>query len=353
MKYFFDIITERRASSALMRGTLTSLSYLFRAGVGLRHFAYAKEWISKTQLNVPVISVGNIVLGGTGKTPFVQMLTRALQDFYKTAILSRGFRSQIERSGKVLKISSQGQPLYPAEECGDEPFCLAQETMADIWVGCDRVECGHRAIQDGAQCLILDDGMQHRQLARDIEIVVVDAKDPFSKGRFFPRGLLRDFPSRLKEAHLIVANHIADPAHFTSLQRELKKYTPAPLLGVHVEFTEKERIRHKRAGVYCGIGRPERFIDALRALEVDIVDTLVLLDHRKPEEGQLRRFVDVCQKKGADLILCTMKDYVKLPLKFCCALPLFPVKMKLQISSGKEHWDTLIKNIADRIKNNN
>jgi len=346
MQYILDVMTERRPSSVFVRGGLSVLSYAFRAGVGLRHLAYAKKWLSSTQLSVPVISIGNIVVGGTGKTPVVHMLTRALQGSCKTAILSRGFRSEIERSGKVLKVASQGQPAYAPNVCGDEPYYLGRETLADVWVGSDRVEAGRRAIQEGAECLILDDGMQHRRLVRDLEVVIVDGKDPLSQGRFLPRGCLRDLPSRLSETHLIVCNHVSDSSQWEKVQRELKKYTEAPMIGVYVQPLEIEKMQGKRVGVYCGIGRPERFLEMLRSLKMDIVDTLLLLDHCSPEEEQLRRFIDECEKKGAECILCTTKDEVKLPRSFQAALPIFPVKMELKISFGKTHWDAFITHIA-------
>lgn len=349
-QYFSDIMTERRPCSAFVRGGLAALSCLFRAGIELRHAAYERKWLSSVKLPVPVISVGNIVVGGTGKTPVVHMLTGALQDLGKTAILSRGFRSAIERSGKVVKVASGGQAAYPPKICGDEPFCLGQETSADVWVGRDRVECGRRAIFEGAECLILDDGMQHRRLARDIEIVVVDGKDPIAKGKFLPRGQLRDLPARLREADLLIANHVEDPSQGEELQSELRKYTDAPLLCVWPKPLREEEIRNKRVGIFCGIGRPERFMETVRALNADIAGTLLLRDHCSPTEDELRHFIDQCEKKGVERILCTVKDEVKLSPTFQAALPIIPVKMQLEIACGREHWDALIARIAEEIK---
>src|SRR5690349_1091022 len=125
-QYIFDVATERRACPLFFRTGLIALSYLFRTGVALRHFAYARKWLPARRLPACVISVGNIVVGGTGKTPFVQMLTQALQPMCRTAILSRGFRSEIERSGRVEKIASAGKSFLSPGECGDEPFYLGQ-----------------------------------------------------------------------------------------------------------------------------------------------------------------------------------------------------------------------------------
>jgi tetraacyldisaccharide 4'-kinase len=189
-------------------------------------------------------------------------------------------------------------------------------------------------------------------LARDIEIVVVDAKDPLAKGRFLPRGRLRDLPSRLRAADLIIANHLADPSRETELRDALAKYTDAPIVGVYVEPLETEVVKNQRVGVFCGIGSPERFLETIRALDAHIVDTLFLLDHCAPGLEQLRRFIDGCQKKGATRILCTEKDAVKLSASFEGALPILPVKVQLEISCGQQHWDACLARIADQIKRN-
>ncbi|HEY2810641.1 MAG TPA: tetraacyldisaccharide 4'-kinase [Rhabdochlamydiaceae bacterium] len=343
--YFFNVIAERRPSPSFVRGGLRALSYLFRAGIELRALAYAKKILPSFSLPAAVISVGNIAVGGTGKTPFVRLLARQLQGACRLAILSRGFHSQMERSPGGVKVASAGNPFFSPEECGDEPYFLGQETLADVWVGRDRVASGHKAIQEGAQCLILDDGMQHRRLARDFELVVVDGKDPLARGNFLPRGLLRDLPVRLKEAHLIIANHVEDDAHLETVRETLKNYTRAPLLGVRAEAVQAESIKGKRAGVYCGIGRPERFVEMLRALGVKIVDALFLMDHSAVEQGQLQRFAQSCKEKGADCLLCTAKDWVKWPSPPTTPLPVHPVNMELKICAGKEHWDALLQSI--------
>lgn len=352
MQYLWDVISERRFSPAFVRGGLHVLSYAFSAGVRLRHMAYEKKWLSAARLPACVVSVGNIVVGGSGKTPVVHKLVRALEDRYKTAILTRGFRSEIERSGRVAKTASSGTSAYSPNVCGDEPFWLGNETRADVWVGRDRVKAGRQAIQEGAECLILDDGMQHRRLARDIEIVVVDAKDPLAKGRFLPRGRLRDLPSRLKAADLIIANHLTDPSLEAQVQGALAKYTDAPIVGVYVEPLDVKVIKNQRVGVFCGLGNPERFLETLKALDVGIVDTLLLLDHCAPEQEQLCRFIDACQKKGATRILCTEKDAVKLSPLLQAALPILPVKVQLEISCGEQHWEACLARIADHIKRN-
>jgi len=343
--YLSDVACKRRTASPLIKAGLTSLSYLYRAALHMRHAAYDRKWLPVTKLSRPVISVGNIAVGGTGKTPFVQLLASVLQPFCRVAILSRGYGSQIERSGKSVKVASGGKPFFTPKECGDEPFCLGQQTSADIWIGRDRVLSGQRAIEAGAECLLLDDGLQHRRLHRDWELILIDGQDPFAQGEFLPHGWLRDLPTRLGEADLLIANPLRDLTAYKQKQTLLKSYTEAPLLAVYPELVQRQVWAQKRVSVFCGLGRPERFIHALKEAGCTLVDTLFLLDHQRPTEAELSQFAKASQKKGADCILCTRKDWVKLREDFVCALPIVAVDMQLKISEGQEHWDTLIDNI--------
>jgi len=348
--YISAIITGRRRASWLERVGLSALSYLFRAGVEARHFAYARGWMKQAKLPVCVISVGNLVVGGTGKTPVVEKLVRALQEMYRVAILTRGSSSQIEASGKSVRVASRGKLFCAVQECGDEPFCLGSQTLADVWVGKNRIVSGHKAIELGAECLILDDGMQYLELKKDIHIAVVDGKDPFSEGRFLPRGMLRDLPVRLKGVDLVVANHVENEIALRALQEKLKEVTDAPVVAMRPELLDIEAFKRQRVAVYCGIGRPERFVEALSAAGVECADILNVLDHQLATEAEWSQFVKRCRKKGIHRILCTMKDWVKLPEEMRKTFPLSPVGMELKILSGEEHWELLLKTVVDRIK---
>ena len=146
------------------QGVPCSLESILPTLIALKNFAYHYRLLPSTKLPVPVISVGNIAVGGTGKTPLVHLLALQLQERIQLAILSRGYRSQLEKSKSCKKISSISGPLYQPAECGDEPYFLSQKTKAAIWVGANRTVSGLQAIAEGAQCLLLDDGMQHRTL---------------------------------------------------------------------------------------------------------------------------------------------------------------------------------------------
>jgi tetraacyldisaccharide 4'-kinase len=301
---------------------LKPFSVLYRAGVQLRHLAYDKKWLPSIKVEVPVISVGNIIAGGTGKTPLVQLLAEQLQPFGAVAILSRGYRSTMERSGKVAKLRGELDPdLY-----GDEPCLLASKLKkAAVWVGKDRVLSARLAIDIGAEVLILDDGMQYRRLHRDLEIVMVrDEK----KSGFLPSGMYRDLPERLAKADLIVANGQVDEAW-------LKGYSQAPIVGV--KMVTGADLRGKKVGLFCAIAQPERFVKTVETAGGNIVDTWFKADHRGFSARQLRAFHE---KTGAELLVCTEKDAVKLPENL--QIPILPIQADLEIISNREAWDQAI-----------
>lgn len=341
-------IIQGKRKAPLLSPLLRAFSVLYRLAVAARNGAYDGGVLRSTHLDVPVVSIGNIVTGGTGKTPLIHLLAKRLQEKCQLAILTRGYLSSIEKSGKSTLISDGKGPLLPPSACGDEPFFLAQKTRASVWVGPDRVTSGKRAIEQGAQCLLLDDGMQHRRLKRDFEIVVVDANAPFSNGRFLPAGLLRDSPRRLKQASLIVAASLRDQEHFEHVKREISPFSLAPVIGVRTEVVGKDNFKPRKIGLFCGIGHPDRFLQTVRDLNQEIVDTLLLKDHRPLEKGQLAEFAKSCRSKGAELLLCTEKDYVKLDSTPVC-LEVVPVSIELKVFAGAEHWEHLIENILDKV----
>lgn len=332
----------------VIKGCLAGLSLVYRSVITARNFAYDRGWLPSVPLPAVVVSVGSLVVGGTGKTPFVHLLAFQLQHKARLAILTRGFRSQIENSGKIQKISSGNGPFFSAKECGDEPYLLAQKSKAFIWVGADRMASGQLAIREGAQCLLLDDGMQHRRLKRDFEIVILDGMDPFSKERFLPWGLLRDSPKRLQSADLIVFTHVKDQTHYLQLQKQLQRFTRAPAIATQIEIENKKAVLPHKVAVFCGIGTPARFLQTVRDLKSEIVDTLILRDHGSLQDGQLQKFAENCREKGAEALLCTEKDFVKLPPNPSACLKIEPIAIQLKIIAGTEHWEKLIENILDR-----
>lgn len=277
-------------------------------------------------------------MGGTGKTPFVALLAQTLEGFAKVAILTRGFCSQAEKGERPLRVKKGDR--ISAAICGDEPLWLAENTNASIWVGRDRYLSACLARDEGATCLILEDGFQHRQLKRNCDIVLVDARDPLNQGKFLPYGRLRDLPERLAQADLVVATRTKNFDQYQEVKKVLLRYTHAPVVAMDSVIRGNPRWQGARWGVFCGIAQPQYFLEDLRALGVEIVEALKLLDHEPISLPQLKKFVTECAAKGATKIVCTEKDAVKWPQGIEeLALPVEAIPMHLKIVAGQEHWD--------------
>lgn len=236
---------------------LLPLSWLFRLISRLRRQAYRHGLLGQDKLPVPVIVVGNISVGGTGKTPLVIWLARHLQALgYKPGIISRGYGGAATEWPQPVEAGSD--PAW----VGDEPVLLAVRTGCPLWVGPDRPATA-RALLDQADCdiLISDDGLQHYALQRDLEIVVIDGVRGFGNGWSLPAGPLRERPSRLSEVDLVIANGESD---LTDYRMVLE---PGQLINLAAPSLKKKLDYFKDQPVHAmaGIGHPERFFNTLRA----------------------------------------------------------------------------------------
>ncbi|HSX12588.1 MAG TPA: tetraacyldisaccharide 4'-kinase [Rhabdochlamydiaceae bacterium] len=340
-------IIEGKKRAPVTEALLHGMSYCYRAGIALKNFAYDKELLAATKVPLPVISVGNIVAGGTGKTPFVRLLAQELMKMGTVAIVSRGYRSAIEESGKVAKLDHSSSPQL----FGDEPVFLARKlTEALVFVGKKRVQSVREAAKQGAELILLDDGMQHRKLARDIEIVVMDGEDLFGKGFYLPRGFLRDSPKRLAEADFIVVNSVKNETAWNELRAEIKKWSNAPVIGVWPQTLNHREIKGKKVGVFCAIARPERLMRTIENIGTTIVEKMTALDHTTFTQKQLSHFSDICKQQGATLLVCTEKDAVKYLEQFELSLPVVVLKSELKIVSGEAYFIDLLQKIKQLLE---
>ncbi len=299
------------------------ISCLYRLVVWGRLKLYQKGLLKKKQLPCKVISVGNITLGGTGKTPMVAYLARELQKKgVKVGILSRGYKGRHERKGGVL---SDGEKIYltPAE-AGDEPFMLAKMVPGiPLLVGKHRYAMGRYAHEQfGLDVLILDDGFQHIGLKRDLDIVLIDARGGFGNGHLFPRGPLRELLGGLRRASLFILSK-AEPSQalgeMENLLRNLapatpiyhSRYRPVSLLEASSgRVLSPEHIRGKKILAFAGIADPGYFLYLLKGLGAEIVKAIRFPDHHNYAPKDLRMLREYIDK--ADMFITTEKDYVKL-----------------------------------------
>ncbi len=329
--------------ASVSKAFLRLCSWPYRAVVAARNRAFDQGLLTSHKVpNALVISVGNIVAGGTGKTPFTLLLAQELSDL-SLAILSRGYHSPSETYEDSTVLSRGFGPEYGSEICGDEPFLLASRLpQVSVIVGQNRLRSAEIATQAGANVLILDDGMQHRRVKRDVEIVILDADDPFGLGYHLPRGFLRESSHALERADLIVVNHVSD--NFSQVCEKIKNYTNAPIIGTQVVVLGNP-VQGCKVGLFCGIANPERFRQTVQSLGASVVEEWLLPDHASVNQTELHVFVETCRQKGVDCLVCTEKDHVKLSRDLKPSLPIHCIKIGLEIVCNQETWITFLRDV--------
>jgi len=343
---------ERGFIPSLLKAFLTPLSWIFQAFAFFRNSAFDKGWFRRYHPPVPlVISIGNIVAGGTGKTPVTLMLAKEFYGKLPIAILSRGYRSKAEKLPQPTWLSKGEGPIRPASFCGDEPFLLAQYLpKALVIVGKNRLQASIMAAKEGAKLIFLEDGMQHRKIARDLEIVVMDARDLFGQNRFLPRGFLRDSANSLKRAHLIILNNTDSLECYHEKKELITKYSSALVVGAKMQVSgifdfkgsHIDSLKGKKIGLFCGIARPEYFENTLLEEGAVITAKHIIPDHCEFEQQTLDKFSINCQKLGADLLVCTEKDRVRFSTLPALSLPAAWLQMQLTVIYGAEEWSHFI-----------
>lgn len=359
--YVKNVICGKRKGliPTLLKLTLLPVSWIYREIVAIRNWLYDKGWMRRYIPPVAlVMSIGNIVAGGTGKTPVTLLLANAFYTRFSIAILSRGYRSKAEKLDHPIVLCEGNGPMYSAAYCGDEPYIFAQRLpKAHVIVGGDRYKASHIAAQAGVQMILLDDGMQHRRLARDYEIIVVDVGDPFGHDYFIPRGFLREDKRSLSRAHLIILNHVTGQEHFEQAKVRMSPYTIAPMIGTNWQVEQACDLKGNsvgplqglKVGLFCGIAHPEYFKQTLEKEGVIVVGEHHLADHEKPNLKKLEAFAKECAIKEATWLLCTEKDQVKLETQLSLKLPVAWLKMELKVVEGKEIWQDFLTKVESKI----
>ncbi len=296
---------------------------LYRGAVAVRQSAYRRGWLRSSKLPVPVISVGNLTFGGTGKTPMVVALVRDLVRLgHHPAVLTRGYRRQDDRQAVVMGPN----PRQRADEVGDEPLELARRLPGvPVVVDADRERGGMEAVRLGADVVVLDDGFQHLRLDRDLDVVLVDAGDPWGGGRLPPLGRLREPVAALLRADAVVITKVPSDWRpvVAGIEAEIERIAPA--LQVFVsrlrpsrvrrpdgEWVDPEELRGRRVYAFAGLGRPEGFAESLGGAEAEVVGRRWYPDHHTYSEHDLAEVLAAAE--AADAIpVTTAKDAVKLP----------------------------------------
>lgn len=333
-----DLLLERGSlKTEVLRLFLMPFSVLYWIAVRFRNFLYDHAYLPIQRAALPVISVGNIVAGGTGKTPLVHLLVKSLLPFCSVAIISRGYRSKAEKERLPLLASTGNGPLFPPAMMGDEPYLLSLRLpKAIVVVGRDRLKAISIAKKAGAQICVLDDGMQSRNVHRDLEVVTVDGNDPLGGGSFLPCGFLRDEPRRLSQADLIVVRG-KNP-----LAEDLSPVVETEFRVEAFSGSEKQPLEGRSVALFSGIARPSRFVETVKKLGAQVTATLFCKDHGLIAPSKLLAFAKSAQQKGASMLLCTEKDYVKINPENKLPLPVVYTQGELVICSNKSAWETFL-----------
>ena len=301
------------------------LSLLYGTGVEIRRRLFEWGILKAKTLRSPVISVGNLTVGGTGKTPFVAYLARVLQKLgYQPIILSRGYRGSREKTGGI--VSEGSQPLLGPDECGDEPYMLARALPGvPVVVGKDRYQAG-RSIEDRHQRAIhlLDDGFQHLALKRNLNLLLIDGTDPFGGGHLLPRGLLREPLQAISRADMIVVtrSHLATDTEGIELAIRRRH----PTVPIAYFYHDAVGLKDLRTGtpfllrdlmnqpviVVTAIGNPVVFLRDLAHYQIRVVEQILFRDHHIFRQSELDRALDRSAQLGARCVITTEKDAVRL-----------------------------------------
>jgi tetraacyldisaccharide 4'-kinase len=310
---------------------LNPLASIYGGVVGARNSFYDWGLFRAKRLAGAVVSVGNLSTGGSGKTPFVLLLGELLQARgVQFDVLSRGYGRQTRGA---LAVDPAGSP----REFGDEPLLIARRLQVPVFVGEDRFEAGRLAeAKFGPQLHLLDDGFQHRALARDFDIVLVTPQD--AEDRLLPAGRLRESLRSLRRADAVVLASSAAPERFP-LQDKLVWRVHRGILPQHVP---------PRPVVFCGIARPQSFVEQLRAANIEPAAEAFYRDHHAYREKDVRELLQLKQQSEAGGFLTTEKDAVNLGNHLYALHPLSVVPVKMELQDAANAVDTMLRVIAER-----
>ena len=375
-QFAVDVILERRWGfrAWVFRLFLLALSGIYRLAVKWRLWWFETRLGEVYALGCLVVSVGNLTVGGTGKTPVVELFARELtRRGRKVAVLSRGYKSQPPPFPQQLldrfrpldqrhppRVVSDGRSLLlDSDMAGDEPFMLASN-LKDVLVlvDKDRVKSGLHAIRKfGCDTLLLDDGLQFLRLKERLDIVLIDSESPFANRHLLPRGLLREPPEQLCRANIIFITK-CDGRDLSNLKDELRRYNN------HADFVEcahkplhlEEIFTHQvvplsflkdlRIGMISGIAKPESFEEGLRKLGAELIYSRRFADHHRFSEGEIAKMFERSKARGARAVITTEKDSVRFPRLGKRPLPVYFLRVEIEILRGHDAFERCLERMC-------
>jgi tetraacyldisaccharide 4'-kinase len=375
-QYAIEVILDKRHGfrATLLRFGLRFLSFVYLAIVQARLYLYRKRILKERHLGCLVISIGNLTVGGTGKTPVVEKFAKALhKGGRRVAILSRGYKSVDRRRNKRWweKLLGQGLEIPPrvvsdgksvlldSATSGDEPYMLASNLMGvAVVVDKNRVKAGLHALKRlDVDTLLLDDGLQYLHLKHRLDIVLIDRQAPFGNEHLLPRGTLREPPRNLRRAsYIFITKCNGEPNDI--LIRRIRRYNRTaeiiecrhrPLYLNHVYKDERLPLDYLNGlyiGALCGIAAPESFEQGLRNLGANIELSRHFADHHRYAEKELSLFVQRCVRRDVSAVITTEKDAVRFPVIDPLEVPIYYLRVEIEILSGHETWEQCVQRIC-------
>ena len=376
--FLLEVILEERKGTreSIVRGLLYGCSKVFQLAVKFRRFLYNFRILRDSTLGVQVIAIGNLTVGGTGKTPVVEKFARELRDEGRNvAILSRGYKSRPVPFHKWLvnkiflrddttppRVVSDGRSLLlDSDMAGDEPYMLASNLKdVVVLVDKDRVKSGRYAIEKfGCDTLLLDDGFQYWKLrGRRLDVVLIDRQQPFGNERLLPRGTLREPPSHLARASFIFITK--SDGNTAELRRRIAQVNPSagiiecihhPLYLEDVFTGQRsglEMIKGRRVASLSGIAQPESFEQSLVGLKAELVYAKRFADHHRFTQQEILNAINRSKKRQAEAIITTQKDAVRFPKLDRRDLPIYFMRVEIKILSGANDFQDCVRKICFR-----
>ncbi|HBF42794.1 MAG TPA: tetraacyldisaccharide 4'-kinase [Desulfobacteraceae bacterium] len=353
----------QKGSVGLWTPLLALFSFLYGIGVRLRLKAYRRNFLKKKFLPGFVVSIGNLTTGGTGKTPAVAMLAKwAKREGHRVAVLSRGYGGRYK--SRVLVVSDGKGIRSDAREAGDEPFLLAK-TLSDIPVVISkkRLLAGLYAHgKFGCDFFILDDGFQHLELERDLDLILIDSDNPFGNNHLLPRGPLREPVEQMVRADVSILTKAGLYGPVDSVVGFLKGQFPevpffcadhmpsAVVLPNLNEVHEPEFLKGKRVVAFAGIARPEVFKDTLIRLGADVVHFKGFRDHYQLKSDEIQELIKTKERLDGRYLLTTEKDWVRISSFKLLSPDLAYLRIKFALLSGQDDFFEIIKDGINRKK---
>ncbi|VBB09275.1 tetraacyldisaccharide 4'-kinase [Lucifera butyrica] len=369
LTYLYELVHGEKKGrlAGMMLAVLRGLSVIYTWGVLVKLSLYRWGLLRQRKLPCRVISLGNITVGGTGKTPTAERLALAIRDMgYRVVILNRGYRAGWQED---VGLVSDGRRIYMSvAEAGDEAYLLAKNLPGvAVVIGKNRSVSGDYAVKQlKADVIIMDDGYQHWQLARDFDIVLIDSINRFGNGYLLPRGTLREPLRNLNRADAFILTKVNQSTNGNRemIRQTLERYNPSALVAESTHspqcFIEIERwykgvrpdqialddIKGKKVMAFSAIGNPASFEQTIAELKAELADTVRFPDHHDYTMAEMQFIMQRAVDNGLCALVTTEKDAVKIPAEFIHSdrpLPLYVLNMTVEFIDGQPMLTELIK----------